>query len=228
MISARSIAISTFWVVLSVNSIHGQDLSAYREFNFGMNLPAIAKQAGLGPAEAKVIHRRPALIQELNWYPVFSLSSSPQADPVWNTVFSFYNGELFRIVVNYNRRKTEGLTAEDMIESLSAKYGPPTKLTGDTTFSLSGISNDIEEVIARWEDSQYSFSLFRSSYGPAFGMLGLSKRLDPLAQTAIIEAVRIEKQEAPQREIERQSKQGEEDRLAQEKARLANKPKFRP
>ena len=82
--------------------------------------------------------------------------------------------------------------------------------------------------MARWEDSQYSFNLFRSSYQPSFGMLVFSKRIDTLAQAAIGEAIRLDEQEAPQREIERQRKQEEENRAAQEKARLANRVGFRP
>jgi hypothetical protein len=52
--------------------------------------------------------------------------------------------------------------------------------------------------------------------------------LDALARTAIVEAIRLDEQEAPQREIERQKKQDVEDRAAQEKARLVNKVAFRP
>ena len=81
---------------------------------------------------------------------------------------------------------------------------------------------------ARWEDSQYSFNLFRSSYQPTFGMVGFSKRLDTLARIGIAEAIRLDEQEAPRREIDRQKKQDAEDRAEQEKARLANKPNFRP
>ena len=43
------------------------DLSRYREFRFGMDLLAVAKQAGMQPSEARVIHQRPAVIQELEW-----------------------------------------------------------------------------------------------------------------------------------------------------------------
>jgi hypothetical protein len=55
-----------------------------------------------------------------------------------------------------------------------------------------------------------------------------SKRLDALARAAIVEATRLDEQEAPQREIERQKKQDEENRATQEKARPANKANFRP
>ena len=227
MIGARSLAISISWAVLSAPLIYSQDLSRYRDFQFGMNLPAIAKQVGLEPSEAKVIHRRPALIQELNWQPQLSLTSS-QADPVRTIFFSFYNGELFRIVVNYDRYKTEGLTTEDVVEAVSAKYGTATKPAAEIIFSSSQVYNDNEKVLARWEDAQYSFNLFRFAYRPTFGMVLFSKRLDALARAAIVEAIWRDEEEAPQREIERQQKQDDENRAAQEKARVANKPNFRP
>ena len=208
-------------------SIDARDLSRYREFQFGMDLAAVAKLVDMRPSDAKVIHQRPALIQELNWQPQLSLTSS-QADPVRAIFFSFYNGELFRIVVNYDRYRTEGLTTEDVVEALSAMYGTATKPAAEVIFSSSQVYNDTEVVIARWEDSQYSFNLFRSSYQPTFGMVAYSKRLDSLARAAVAEAIRLDEQEAPQREIERQKKQDDEKRAAQEKARVANKPNFRP
>jgi hypothetical protein len=55
-----------------------------------------------------------------------------------------------------------------------------------------------------------------------------SKRLDALARNAIVESVRLDKQEAPRRETERQKKKDEENRARQEKARQANKAPFRP
>jgi hypothetical protein len=208
--------------------IDPQDLSRYREFQLGMNLFAVAKQAGVVPSEVRVIHERPALIQELEWRPQGSLSSSPPAEPVSEVLFSFYNGDLFRIVVNYDRHRTEGLTDEDMVNAISAKYGTATRPGAKIIlFSSFAVYNDNEKVIARWEDSQYSFNLFRSSYQRAFGMLVFSKQLDALAQAAIVEAIRLDEQEAPQREIERQKQEDEANRAEQDAARLANKAAFR-
>jgi hypothetical protein len=82
--------------------------------------------------------------------------------------------------------------------------------------------------MARWEDSQYSFNLFRSSYQPKFGMVVFSKRLDALARLAVVEAIRRDEQEAPQREVERQKKEDQETHATEEKARLANKANFHP
>ena len=132
-------------------------------------------------------------------------------------------------MVNYDQIRTEGLTDEDMVEAISAKYGTATRPAAKVIlFSSSEVYNDSENVIARWEDAQYSFNLFRSSYQPTFGMLVFSKRLDPLAQAAIAEAIRLDEQEAPQREVALQSNQDEENRVGQAKARLVNKATFRP
>jgi hypothetical protein len=217
-------------VPVSAPATGAPDLSRYRDFQFGETLPAVAKQAGQELSEAKLIHERPAVIQELEW-PIWLSSSfsSPQVDPVKTILFSFYNGELFRIVVDYDRDETEGMTTEDMIEAISAKYGTATKPAATAiTFSSTQVYDDSELILARWEDSQYSFNLCRSTYQPTFGMIAFSKRVDALARAAIAEAIRLDKQEAPQREIERQKKQDDENRAAQEKARLVNRADFRP
>jgi len=229
MINTRSFVIFIILAMLSTPLIHAQDLSSYRGFQLGMSLSAAAKQAEINPSEAKVIYQRPAVIQELEWQPQSSSSSSAQADPVEEVLFSFYNGQLYRIVVNYDERRTVGLTDEDLIEAISAKYGRPTTPVAQIiSSSPSQVYSDSEKVLARWEDSQYSFNLFRFSYGSVPGMLVFSKRLDALAQVAIVEAIRVNKQEAPQREIDRQKQQDDEKRAAGQKARPVNKANFRP
>jgi len=224
----RSLDFSLQGTPASAPVTYAKDLSKYREFQFGMNLPAVAKQADVNASEARVVHQRPAMIQELEWWPQRAQGTSPETDSVKEVLFSFYNGELFRMMVNYDQYKAEGLTDEDMIEAISAKYGPATRPAAKIIlFSSFHVYNDSENVIARWEDSQYSFNLFRSSYQPTFGLLVFSKRLDTVAQAAIVTAMRLDEQEAPQREIERQKKQDEDNRAAQEKARPANKASFR-
>jgi hypothetical protein len=229
MINTRNLAISVCWLVLWTPLIFAQDLSRYREFQLGMNLLAVAKQIDARPSEVKVIHQRPAVIQELEWRPRLAPTSSREAGSVDEVLFTFYNGELFRMVVSYDQQKTQGLTDQDMIEAISATYGmatiPAAKII---LFSSSYIYNDSEKVIARWEDPQSSLNLFRSSSQSGFGMLILSKQMDALAQEAIRQAIQLDEQEAPQRDIARRKKEGEEIRAAQEKARPANKADFRP
>ena len=192
---------------VSAPAAYAPDLSRYRDFELGMDLLGAAKLAHMQPSEARVAHQRPALIQEMQWRPQRPLDSLLQTDPVKEVLFSFYNGELYRMVVNYDRYRTEGMTDEDMVEAISEKYGTATKPAAKiVTFSSFQVYNDSEKVIARWENSEYSCSFFRSSYEPTFGMLVLAKRLDGLAQSAITEANRLDEQEAPQREAERQKK----------------------
>jgi hypothetical protein len=202
------------------------DLSKYRKFQLGTDLPTVARQLGASPSQARVIHRRPALIQELAWRPQ-PLGSSTQTEPVKEVVFSFYGGELFRIVVNYDRYETEGMTGDDLIEVVSATYGHGVKPTASAKATDERFG-DQEEVLARWQDSQYRYDLIRSSYGPSFRLTGVLKRLEGPAQAAILEATRLDEQEAPQRDAERIATDQEADRAKLERARLVNKPNFRP
>jgi hypothetical protein len=236
MISILDFASSIFGAEISAPLIDSQYLSRYREFQFGATLLEIAEQGYLKPSEARTIHQRPAVIQELEWQPQGFLSSSPRADSVRNILFSFYNGELFRIVVTYDPDRTEGMTDEDLIEAISAKYGTATRPVAEIILTSTHLYNEGEKlildqskrVIARWEDSQFLFNLFQYSSQGAFGLVGSSKRLDALAQAAIAEAIRLDKQEAPERETERQKKKIGESRARHEKARRANKAPFRP
>jgi hypothetical protein len=229
MINTRSLVIFISLAVLSMPLIYAQDFSSYRGFQLGMNLTALAQQVNMKPGEAKAIYQRPAVIQELEWRSQGSFGPSAKGDPVKEILFSFYNGELYRIVVSYDKDRTEGLTDEDLIQGISAKYGTPTTPVANIiSSSPSQVFSDSEKVLARWEDSKNSFNLFRFSYGSAPGMLVYSKRLDALAQAAIFQAIRLNEKEAPQREIDRLKQEDADKNAAGQKARPANKASFRP
>ncbi len=220
------------WVPLipaSAPAVAGMDLSRYRNFQFGETLPALAKQAGLELSEVKLIHERPAVIQELEWPVWLGTGSALQTDPVRTILFNFYNGELFRIVINYDRDETEGLTSRDMIEAISVKYGTPTRLAA-TKMAVppTQVDYESETLIARWEDSQYSFSLYRSAFQRTYEMTALSKKVDALARAATAQSNQLDAQTAPQREIQRQQSEDEKNREALEKDRQLNKSNFRP
>jgi hypothetical protein len=214
------------WAALAAYPLCAGDLSSYRGFQLGMNLAAVEKQTGTQPSDEKMIHRRPAMMQDLEWRPRHFPGPAPESDPVKDILFSFYNSQLFRMVVNYDRYRTDGLTNDDMVEAISATYGSAAKTSAEVLFP-SAYSEKVK-VIARWEDAKYSFNLVRSPYQPSFALIAFSKELDILAEAAAVEAARLEVLDAPAREAELQRKQGEVSRLQQEKARLANKPGFRP
>jgi hypothetical protein len=221
----RSVFIPLVMTLFSAPLIHGQDLSKYRNFSFGMSLVELSNQVQLRPLQTKLIHKRPAVIQELTWWPPDGSGSPLPAEPVWQVFFTFYNGELYRMLVTYDRHATEGLTSEDMVQALSAKYGPPRRPEAEISFSTNELYSSTEKVIARWEDSKYSINLFRSSFlNNTFGLVMFSKRLDAQAEVAIVESIRLEEQGDSQKEIDRQKK--ESDNL--EIARQQNIETFRP
>lgn len=224
---AHTWAIVTLSGILGTSVLYSADFSHYRGLEFGMNLSAAAKAAGTATAEPTLIHRRPALIQELEWQPLRSYPPDPaNGDPVKQGLLYFFNGELFRIIVTYDRYKIEGMTAEDLIEGISAIYGSAGRPTAEIAYHSN--YGEVAKVLARWEDSEYSYNLVHTGDQSSFAMILYSKRLDVLAQRAIAEAVRLDAQEAPQREIENQKHQAEAERAAAEKARSVNKPNFRP
>ena len=220
------LAIALLCAALGTPVIRAADFSSYRGIQFGMDLSSAAQQAGTSPTEAKTVHERPAVIQEMDYKPGSLSAPLTDADPVRDISLWFFNGELFRIVVTYDRFKTEGMTAEDMMQALAATYGTPTRPTTDIAYH--SIYAEAAPVIARWEDSQYAYNLVRSGDQTSFALILYSKRLDVLAQAAITEAVRLDAQEAPQRAMAQQKRHDDEQRLSMEKVRSVNKANFRP
>lgn len=224
MKAMRTSVLCLFVLLLTAPLLHGQDLSKYRDFSFGMSLVELSNQVNLRPLQTKLIHKHPAVVQELTWWPRESSGSSLVADSVWQVFFTFYNGELYRILVTYDPNATKGLTAEDMVQAISVQYGTATRPDAQISFPTNELYRSTEKVIARWEDSQYSINLFRSGFVNSFGLVMFSKRLDGQAEAAMAESVKLEGQEDLQKEIERQRK--ETDKL--EVARQKNRKTFRP
>ena len=219
-------------VLLATSAAHGQDRAQYRDYRLGNNLTRVAALAKVSAAGAKTVHQRPSLIQELEWRPPYVATGSTitPSDPVQRIVFTFYDDQLFRLVISYDRARTNGLTDADMIEALSATYGvallqPSSKNVPALTPSLLG---ELGAPIAQWAGADYWVGLYRSSFVSDFRVVVSSPQLEALARTATVEAVRLDQREAPQREVDRKQKEADETRTAQEKARLANKATFKP
>jgi hypothetical protein len=204
----RNTVTSLVMILLSSPLVYGQDLSNYQGFSLGTSLARVSKQIGLDSSGPSLIHQRPAVIQELTSWSVSSSRSSEQVDQLSEILFRFYNGELYRIVVTYDQHATAGLTAEDMVQAVSALYGTATRPATDINFPTKAPYDSKEKIIARWEDSQNSIDLFRSSFLHSFAVVMFSKRLDAQAEAAIAQSLKLEWQEDPQKEIERQIRQG--------------------
>jgi hypothetical protein len=219
--------IGVLFLMLFSSVAGAQSFSRYRDFEFGMDIAAVAQMIHMDASAATTVHRRPEMIQTLSWRQ-YSLSPSSKSDSLQTLRFDFLNGALARIVVGYDPMQVQGLTSGDIAEAISKVYGPPA--TPDTTVVISapGLSEERRAVLARWEDADYSFSLFSAAYGSSFGVIAVSKRLDLMTTASDREANRLDQLEAPLREAERQKKAEEDRQAARDKARLVTKPNFRP
>jgi hypothetical protein len=211
-------------VVLASPILRAQDFSKYRGFSLGTSVATVLKQTEQRPIDVKVTHARPALLQELTWWPPAVPGTSYRADSVEQMLFSFCNGELYKISVTYDSSSTQGLTAGDMVNSISAKYGPATTLQPNADSVLNERFTSSEKDIASWEDPQYFFKLVRPPFTARFGLIISSKRANAEAELAIAEDVTLEKQEKPQRDADLKKKEADD----LEAERQKNQKSFRP
>jgi hypothetical protein len=209
-------------MLLAASISPAADFAVYRGFAFGSSVEATAKLAGTKMSGVRTVHTRPARIEEFDWEP----GAYSQVDSVRDGLLRFYNGQLFQIVVTYDRQRTEGMSTADMIDSISATYGAATRPTAD--IPMKSIYGDVARVLARWENPAYIYDLVRTGDQTSFALILRSKQLDSLATDAIVAAEKLDAKEAPERADALQRKLDAETRVALEKARATNKSSFRP
>jgi len=212
-------------VLLSTASLlRAQELSKYRHFTLGMSVTNLLERTDKKMSDVTTIHGRPALIQEVTWWPPSGPGASFRSNGVEQVLFSFYNGELYKISVTYDPPSTAGLTEEDMVKSISAKYGPATIVAPEIESQAQPAFNVRQRSVASWEDAQYSVNLVRFYFSDVLGLVVFSKPVNTEAELAIAEAVKLDEQEGPRREADRQKKQKGD----LEAARQKNQKSFRP
>jgi hypothetical protein len=204
--------------------LRSQDYSTYRGFAVGASLTAVLKQTDQKLADVNVTHSGPSLFQEVTWWPPNVPGPSYRTDSVEQILFSFHDGSLYKMSVTYDQGSTEGLTAGDMMKSISEKYGPATGVAPVVDSASKADYDGKGRLVASWENSQYSLNLVRSSFSDRFGLVIYSKQANAEAELAIAEALLLEKQNGPKRAAEREKKQSDDLEAAREK----NQKTFRP
>jgi hypothetical protein len=224
----RLFSMSLVAFAMSTSLLSAQERIGYREFALRSDIESVAKLAGIASTGAKVVHERPVVMQQLEWRPRYSAANAQaQTDPVDLVLFDFYDNQLFKVTVEYAARRVEGLTVSDMVEAISAVYGPSTKVL-PTTSPAPVPYGGTETTVATWGDAGYSASLLRVAYPDSFKLVIRLTELDDLARVASAQAGRLDRAEAPRRELERQQKAAAEALEAQKKAGATNKAAFRP
>jgi hypothetical protein len=215
-------------VILSAQTGSAQDLSRYRDYVLESSVDTVAAASGLRKSEVQTLHERPAKIQELQWRAPYVNPATTTADPVRDVAFAFLNDALYQVVVTYNRDRTEGLTNNDIIESLSASYGAPVLKSAIARTDLPADVLLETTVLAQWNTAASSVTLLRDTYSPEFQLILSSKPLTARARTAIREAIRLDALDAPRREVEQRKQEVVDSNAARDKARSTNKAAFRP
>jgi hypothetical protein len=242
MWNARTLAAYVSGIVLLTAGLEAQDLLAsrtngapsvaqYRNFALTSDLATVSTTAGVAASEAKTIHQRPAVLQDLEWRPSrwIAGSMSTSTDPVEQMVFSFCNDQLFRVVVDYARERTEGMTDADMIEAIGAVYGTPIKRAAGAARGASQVEVESGSALATWGDAGHTVVLYRTAaYGEGFRLIVTELALERLARKATVDAARLDERDAPRVELARQKKARDDGRVIAEKARAVNKAVFRP
>jgi hypothetical protein len=226
----KTLAFTVAATALAGTAVIAQSVPRYRDVPLGASLQTVLTTIGATMLDVKVLHERPAKMQNLEWRPRPTLSQSREAaDPVQLAVFSFYNDQLFAVSVDYDTRRTEGLSETDLIDSISATYGlspvAPVRKKNDA-----GGEGDpyAPRLLASWKDPVYSITLLRTMYPTAFRMVLDFTELASIARRADLEAVRLNALEAPGRELARAKKEADEQDAARVKSRGVNKPAFTP
>jgi len=205
------------------------DLGSYRQFTIRASTADVIARTGAAERDVKTLHERPALLQELSWRPRYAINRNfGDRDSVATIVFSFIDNRLVRMAIDYARTRTEGLTKEDMITSLSAIYGPRSTQPAPTASRPAFDSLDTPTVIATWRQGDATLTLNQSAYGGGFSLTITSIALEALARKAQATAVTMDAREAPAREAARVKEQADAARAAAEKTRTTNKDTFKP
>jgi hypothetical protein len=227
MNSARFLTVAAVGLLFTGPVASAQDLSRYRSYALESSVESVIAANGARAADVKTLHQRPARIQELEWRAPYVIAGRETPDPVRTIAFSFYNDALYRVVVTYDRDRTDGLTNGDIIQSVSDTYGAP------VTSAKSGTGRDVAVprdsiVLAQWENAASSLTLFRSVYAPEFQLMLVSKSLGTRARTAVRESERLDAADAPRREMEQRRKEAADASAARSQTRTTNKAAFRP
>jgi hypothetical protein len=220
----RNLVVCLGALLLTAPMPRAQELFKYRGFSIGTSMVSVLKLSDQKMEDVKTIHTRPMLLQELAWWPPSLPGRSAQPDSVEQILFSFSNGELYKISVTYARSSTEGLTAPDMVKSISSKYGPATSVESEIDPAMNALYNLKPGPLASWNDSQYSFDLVRTSFSDHFGLVIYSKQVNAEVELATVEAVKLEEQQRPEKEAGEKKKQADDLEATREK----NQKSFNP
>jgi hypothetical protein len=212
-------------LVFSSQPVSAQDVLRYRAYALGSSVDSVVAASAARAADIRVLHERPSLIQELEWRAPYTHSGTELADPVRTIVFSFCDNALYQVVVNYDLSRTDGLSNDDLIASLTSAYGAPVPGSARNR-PLDAPADTV--VLAQWDRAGASLTLLRGVYSAEFQLILTAKALSTRARSAIRAAARLDTADAPRRQREQRKQEEAAAAAARDKIRTTNKAAFRP
>lgn len=216
-------------MLLVASPLAAAELNVYRNFTLGASTREVLAHVRQVDRDLATQHVRPALIQEISWRPGYTGAQPRDAsESVRVMAFSFINDALFRIVVEYDARKTEGLTKADMIGSMSLLYGD--RVPAGTRPVLTADDDGLEAsaVVAQWRRGDHVVTLRQATYRGTDTLVVVSTPVARQAFQARAAALVLDTQEAPAREAARIRKDADLAAKASEQQRTSNKATFQP
>jgi hypothetical protein len=228
-ITVRALGTCAAVVLIGAWPLAAADLEQYRGFRLGSSTAAALTVSGaVSPRDLKTTLLQPELLQELEWRPPLHCDwVGSTCDPVRRVILSFVADHLGRIVVEYERSRTEGLSRADMVKALSVAYGPPDRLPSREGGRSENDALDGAAVVARWRTTETVVTLQRNDYIGGYVLVVASVRLERRARQAQAAWALINGQEAAAGDAALLGIRANAAREA-ERTRSANKASFTP
>lgn len=202
-------------------------LSRYRGVTLGDSVQVVIDRLQMTADNVKVVQERPTVVQELIWRPHrFISGATVEPDVLSEAVLTFHGGRLARLVVIYDRDRTQGLTDADLHDAMGSVYGA-SQLIGTPTQTANSPSPE-RRTIGRWEDAETLLLLWRQQYPARVGLTITSIASDRALQEALADGARLDVAEAPMRDLARRTTEAAALAAREEKIRRDNKAAFKP
>ena len=201
--------------------------SRYRGVTLDDSVQVVVDHLKAAISDVKVVHARPTLVQQLSWRPrQFVSGASIEPDPMAEMLLTFHLGRLVRIAVIYDRNRTAGLTDADLHDALSGVYG--TSMLRSTPIGATIALPADQHTVGRWSDSETLVQLWREKYPDRVRLTITAIDADLAMQQAIVDGMRLETSEAPERDLARRAAEATALRARDENVRRDNKAAFKP
>ena len=178
----RLVAVSLFVAASSVSLFGAQTRTFYRTYRMGDDQLTISRQIGV-PSAPGTMAGSPGTVQDLKWRSQYAHRGDARpGDPVARLVFSFYEDQLFRIVIDYSPARTQGMTEADMVAAVSRVYGLPAKRSDPPDPVGLEPLRPVDSVVAQWSNDESRVALLALHGRTAFRMIVASTPLETRAR----------------------------------------------